>query len=427
MDLYNNMLKKFIYLLFTSLLIVIMVACVPFLQISTVFNSTETVFSQQVMQTITARAIRQSSSSNDLATAYANATVVDQTSTAQAIMDNASYPLTATAAVPVLEELQKYGISPFDGKVAWLHPTITLNLTGPNQVDFANNYPEITARDFILASDITWNTNYGLSGCGFMFHSNGNNTKPSQETLLLTRFAYGSMNFAVMVDGNNTNLQVFYPRVNDKSFQWENDTSNRLIIISRANILDIYTNGILIAEINVNDPPPPSLNLPKIPQLPDNPTPQQVSDYQLLLRQYQSTSDEMQNQLALAHRNYYANKTPPLSDGFLGFIASSSAGKAECTFSNSWLFLFNQPPTATPTITPTWNGTPYTPTPTRTETPTVTPYFSPTIPPTNTFVRDIPPTAPPAPSVTQPPAPTATQPPAPTATQPPATSPPATP
>ena len=446
------MTRKYILLTSILLLLVIFVACVPVFSQPIEESSTQTLFHNEVVQTLTARAVQQGSSGHELATSFANATALSQTITSQALLKNASYPVTATAIFPALEELQHYGVSPFDGEVAWLHRPVTISVNGINQFGYANDYPQVTAGNFVLASDITWNTNYGLSGCGFMFRSDGNSQAPNQLMVLLSRVAEGTLAFSALAGGNITNMNYFYPWIKDKSFNWQNNSTNRLVIIVRANLIDIYTNGVLIAEVDTSKPPPSTFTSVTIPQLPSNPSAQQLLTYQQIVNQYQLDSTQLSAQLSQAQQNYYSNKISSLTDGFLGFAVSSSSGTAGCKFSNAWLFLFNQPPTPTPTITPTFNGTPYTSTPTLTQ--TLTPIFKFYLTPsfTNTSVRGAPPSANPptdtptaaptvaptaaptsaptatavptvattvAPTATQPPVPTATQPPPPTATQPP--------
>ncbi len=378
------MVRKYFLLFSIFLLLLIIVACVPVFDPASLANSTQTLFDKEVVETITARAILQGNSGYALATSFANATELSQTITAQALLKNASYPATATAVFPVLEELQHYGVSPLDGEVAWLHKPVTITLNGPNQFGYANDYPQITAKDFVLASDITWNTQYSLAGCGFVFHSDGNSAGPNQLMVLISRFAEGTADFTAMAGGNITNLQNFFPWTKDKSFNWQNDSTNRLVIVVRANLVDIYTNGVLITEVDTTKAPPATLNSPGLSQLPTNPTVQQLQTYQQMLNQYQLDANQMSAELAQAQQNYYSNKIASLTDGFLGFTVSSSSGTAGCTFSNAWLFLFNQLPTPTPTITPTFNGTPYTSTPSLTFTPTPHKLFFPVPSLTNT-------------------------------------------
>ncbi len=320
------MLRKYILLLSISLLLVVMVACGPFLNQSTRMSDTQTVFSRDVMKTITARAIQQGNSGHELATDFANATAIDQTTTAQAMLNNTSYQATATAIVPVLEILPLYGVNALDGDVAWLHKPVTISLNGYQQTGYANDYPQITAKDFVLSADITWNTQLGLSGCGFMFRSDGNSKTPNQLMVLMTRSAEGSLVFSAMADGNVTNMQNYYPWTKDKSFNWQNDSTNRLVIVARGNLIDLYTNGVKIAEVDTTKPPPSTYNKPVIPTLPANPSLQQLQAYQQQLSQYQQINDQMSAEMLQAQQNYYSNKVASLTDGFLGFVGATSSG-----------------------------------------------------------------------------------------------------
>ncbi len=435
------MQRKYVLILLIFLLLVGMVACGPvLLDQSTLMSGTQTLFNDQIIGTLTARAIQQANSGHELATAFAYATALSQTTTAQAVLESASYQSTATAIVPVLEELPRYGVNPLEGLVAWLHRPVTISLNGPDQFGYANDYPQITAKDFVLAADINWNTQYGLSGCGFMFRSDGNSTAPNQLMVMITRFAEGSVAFSAMADGNVTNMQNYYPWTKDKSFNWQNDATNRLVVVARANLIDIYTNGVKIAEVDTTKPPPSTLNVPTIPQLPLNPSAAQLQAYQQLITQYQQASDQMEAELVQAQQNYYSNKIASLTDGFLGFAGLSSSGSAVCKFSNAWLFLinpgvtltltpvpFNGTGTVTGTLTPTLTGTPtspfffLTPTmtktfgvgPSETRTPTAVVPTGTAVPPTDTSV---------APTATNPPVPTDTPVPAPSDTPIPAPS-----
>jgi len=439
------MSRKYLLIISIFLLLVLLVSCGPFLNQLPIANSTQTAFDKMVNKTITARFLQQGGSGGELSTAFAEATSLSNTITAQAELNDSSYPATATAAFPVFEELRHYGISPFDGDIAWLHKPVTITLKGPNQFGYANDYPQITARDFVLAADINWNTKLGLAGCGFMFRSDGNKAGPNQLMVIISRSAEGTAIYSAMVGGKIINYQEYYPWTKDKAFNWQNDSTNRLVIVARDKLIDIYTNGALVTEVDTTKPQPATINKPVVPTLSANPSEQQRLDYQQMVREYQGDNSQIIAQSAQAQRNFNSNKAASLTEGFLAFAASSSSGNTLCKFSNAWLFLFTEPPTPTPTITPTFNGTEVPNTTLTTMVPTIPPFVTPKNIPTITFIitqgptaipTDVPtatqppaPTAtqPPAPTATQPPAPTATQPPAPTATQPPVTQPPATP
>jgi hypothetical protein len=413
------MQKRYVAVLSIIILVVLITSCVPLWGPPPTLSGTQTLMSQELKGTITARAAQQGNTGQELETALANTTAIAQTTTAQAVLDNAAYQATATAILPVLEELPRYGVGALQGDVAWLHRPISINLNGYQQYGYANDFPEITAKDFVLAADISWNTQFGSSGCGFMFRSDANKKTPSQFMVLITRFAYGTLVFSAMVDGNVTNMQVYYPWTKDKAFNWQNDTTNRLVVVARGRMMDIYTNGVKIAELDTTRQPPSTLNLPAMPDLPTNPSDAQLQGYQQQVEQNKQISQQMAEELLQAQQNYNANRVASISDGFLGFLGMSTAGSAVCKFSNAWLFLLRPLPTETPTSTPTFNGTPATSTPTLTLTPTRTYFISPTPSFTNTFVIGPQPTAVPAPATAVPP--TATQPPVPTATQPPVT------
>jgi len=325
-----------------------------------------------------------------------------------------------------LEELPRYGVGALQGDVAWLHPPVTINLNGYQQYGYANNFPEITAKDFVLAADISWNTQFGSSGCGFMFRSDANRKTPSQFMVLITRFAYGTLVFSAMVEGNITNMQIYYPWTKDKAFDWKNQTTNRLVVVARGQMMYIYTNGVKIAELDTTKEPPSTLQLPTMPQLPPNPSDEQLQGYQQQIDQNKQISNQMAEELLQAQQHYNAGKVASLSDGFLGFLGMSTAGTAVCKFSNAWLFLLRPLPTVTPTFTPTSNGTPFTSTPSPTMTFTPTYFMSSTPTVTKTFVIGPQATAVPASATAVPPTATANPPTAtavpPTATQPPVPS-----
>jgi len=415
--------RKYSLIILTSLLLVFIVACMPIWIQSAPVNGTQTAFDRIVNQTITARFIQQKGSGGALTTAFANATQLSQTNTAQALLNAAVYPATATAIFPILEELPFYGVSPLDGNVTWIHRPITISLTGINQFGYANDYPQITAGDFVLASDITWNTKYGLSGCGFMFRSDGNKAGPNQLMVLITRSAEGMVAYVATAGGKITNYQTYYPWVKDRTFNWQNDSTNRLVVVARGKLVDIYTNRVLIAEVDTSQPPSNTVNKPVIPTLTASPSAQQLQDYQQMMQDYQSTNEQLSAQSAEAQRNYNSNNIHPLLNGFLGFAASNASGITTCKFSNAWLFLFKQTSTPTPTFTPTYNGTEGFNTTLATMAPTTAPLYTPDLIPTITFVSGPQPT--PIPTSTPTPAPTATSAPtvAPTATEAPTVAP----
>jgi hypothetical protein len=306
---------------------------------------TLTPLSAAVAGTATAHSSNGGGANDQLATAVAQATArsadIYATETARGSLNSESKMATATVIAPVVAELPRYGIDPGQGQVAWLHKPATIDLNGYQQFGYANDYPTITAKDFVMASDITWYTFNSLSACGFMFRSDGNQNKPNQYMVSITRYATGHLAFNALVNGELANVRTFYPSQEDKSFTWQNNATNRLAIVVRGTLIDVYTNGVLIGEVDTTQPPDSTIPSPPSLVLPNNATPAQLQDYQNQMDQNQQTVELMQAQLAVAHQNY-ANNKALFSDGLLGFVGVSQSGQTTCTFNNAWLFLIER-------------------------------------------------------------------------------------
>lgn len=305
---------------------------------------TLTPMSGLIRETITARAAEEGGSTNELATAIAKATARSEqiyaTQTARAALNEPSRLATATAMAPVVAELPRYGIDPGDGYVAWIHEPRTIDLSGFGQTGFANDFPQITAADFVLASDITWNTKNSISGCGFMYRSNGDQDQPSQYMTLITRTGMGRIGWLALMDGEVSNFREYYPKDKDKNFTWFNDSTNRLVMVARGNKLDLYSNGSLIDTIDITQGPPDmTLKAPKI-VIPENVLPGQLEQFRGLANEQDQGEHQTKAQLDEARKNF-AIKKPFLYDGLLGFLAASDAGRTICTFQNAWLFILN--------------------------------------------------------------------------------------
>lgn len=262
------------------------------------------------------------------------------TQTVQAALNEPARLATITAMAPVVAELPLYGLDISDGYVAWMHNPAIIELTGYMTNGYANDYPLVTAADFVLAADIKMDTIGSMSGCGFMIRSNGDQDEPDQYSVLITRVATGYMAFMATADGNLANFQYFFPKDKDKSFNWQNNETNRLAVVAQGNILDLYTNGHLVAEIDTTAPPPGIV--PTLPQvtLPPGATAEQLADYNNLYAQYDATIAMINSQIVEAEHNFAAGH-PVYTDGMLGMVAFNQSGHMICQYENAWLFILN--------------------------------------------------------------------------------------
>jgi hypothetical protein len=304
-------------------------------------NATVTAISRAIAGTATAEQAN-ASKSGDLATAQAEATQQHQdisaTQTAQLANRDVTKLGTATVAAPIIAELPFYGLDASSGSVGWIHDPLTLDVSGYQQSAYGNDFMNITAKNFVLAADVTWNTQYGDSGCGFMFRSNGDQQNPNQYMVIATRFANGRVIFTALADGELANIHDFYPKDADRSFQWQNDTTNRITIVARENLIEIYTNRVKVGEIDTTQPPE-QIALPAAPTAPIDSSDTAAQEfYQAQLEEYQQVVQQAQQNFQVAKANYQEGKAV-FTDGFLSMLALTQGGQVVCKFDNAWLWL----------------------------------------------------------------------------------------
>jgi hypothetical protein len=309
-------------------------------------QATLDVMSTSIVQTATAGAEGESGpDSSAVQTAQAEATAQSSkiliTQTAISESQSKQEAAQNEAAAPVIAEIPMYGLDPAVGKLGWVHDPVTLEIEGYQQNAYKNDYMHITAADFALAADITWDTQYGTSGCGFMFRSDGDQNKPNQYNVMLSRAGLGHAVFLAVADGELANYKDFYIRDEDRSFDAQNGSTNRLVLVAIGNILEIYTNGVKIGEVDTTEPP-------KQPSRPPKPSPPQDSEDANALAQYNAQLQDYEDLLSKIQNNYstaslnFEEKNAVFNDGFLAMIAISESGRTRCEFSDAWLWLINE-------------------------------------------------------------------------------------
>ncbi len=218
-------------------------------------DATAEALGQAVIQTATAQAAGAVDQGEVVTTVEAEATAQEEqvaaTQVAVATEVSLEQAATATAVAPIEAELRSYGIDPAGGQLGWMHPPVTIHVEDYLGFDYANQFLETVAADFVVAADITWNTQYGSTGCGFVVRSDGNEEAFNQYLIIATRGAEGHVGFIVMRDGEVIvdESEDIYANGIDPLFEWQNDTTNRLVVIGRGDTFTIYTNGTMIDEI----------------------------------------------------------------------------------------------------------------------------------------------------------------------------------
>ncbi|HUF36969.1 MAG TPA: hypothetical protein VMN57_00470 [Anaerolineales bacterium] len=312
-------------------------------------QATADALSQSIQQTVAAEQDPPTDAPVDnsaIATAQARATeqtiAAQQTSTAVAGMSGADMEATRQAFGPILDTLPTYGVDPNAGRPAWIHPPVTIDIEGYLVADYANNYIGTVVTDFVVSSDITWNTQFGTAGCGFALRSNGNEEAFDQYFVIATRGGNGRVEFALQAGGEILNTKDFYAYGLDGNFDWRNDTTNRLTIVMRGPLVWIYTNDTLIAEFDVNDPP----QQPYIPPAPAPPAdvetnPEAAAAYEIARAEYDATVTQINAEFR-SRQQAFVETDVEFEKGFVAMLAVNESGYTTCTFDNTWLFLIEE-------------------------------------------------------------------------------------
>jgi hypothetical protein len=292
------------------------------------------------------------------ATATEQAVAVQATQVEQATTVAVDLNATQAAFAPIQADLGAYGVDPNDGVVGWIQPPMHLEVNQYRGRKFDNKFPTVIAQDFVMSSDITWNTQYGGSGCGFVFRSNGDQANPSQYMVVATRLASGHVFFAVGAQGQLMIVKDFYANGIDPLYDANNGATNRLAVVGKGMNFSVYTNGTKLGDVNPNAPLPP-LVLPSPPVKPTNPNDQNaMSNYQQALAQYKQETNKLKteyNQRAALWNKL--DKNFPSGFTALGVVADS--GQTACDFTNAWLWQIGAQPAQGPmqTMPPGFSGT----------------------------------------------------------------------
>jgi hypothetical protein len=220
------------------------------------------------------------------ATATAISLAQEGTRAAEATTEAESAAATATVLAPIQAELPAYGIDPNAYRLAHIYQPVTLEVEGYRQYTYDKNFLQLPVRDFVLAADITWNTRFGFAGCGFVVRSNGVEDALNQYMIFASRYGDGRVLFTVLREGdvNLDEVTNVYAPANDPSFDWRNDTTNRLAVVGRGDSFAIYGNGSKLVDVQA---------------------------------------------------------TAGFLEGFVTFVALNESGRTRCEFTNAWLWLLN--------------------------------------------------------------------------------------
>lgn len=150
----------------------------------------------------------------------------------------------ATSEALVYPRLEKYGISPAEGHIAWVgRQPIRLELTS-----YMENGDHVledigSVSDFVIESKVTWDTSGALSLCGITFHAEEDLAQGAQNRFFIMRLQY-SPGWTIW----HWNYGQFQHFVSDRwqispDIHDDNHSYNRLALVVRGKDIDIFING----------------------------------------------------------------------------------------------------------------------------------------------------------------------------------------
>jgi hypothetical protein len=248
---------------------------------------------------------------------------------------------TQTALAPIRGELSLYGLDPEQGELGWIHPPLTMEVDEYRGSKFDTAFPLTVASDFVLASDITWDTEYGGSGCAFVFRSDGNEDQPSQYIVAASRISNGRVFFAVMSQGELVVGKDFYANGIDPKFDASNGATNHLAVVGQGSTFTIYSNGTRLGEVDPNDPLPP-LALPDPPLRPLlMADPAVAAAYRQSLAEYQRLVNRLKQEYN-QRLKLWNELDKDFERGFVALGVVAESGRTQCEFNNAWLWLLEE-------------------------------------------------------------------------------------
>lgn len=195
---------------------------------------------------------------------------------------------TATAGemnAKVIPDLETYGVNPDEGHVAWASDK-AVKLEVKSYLENKNHVLEDvgSVADFVVQSDITWETSGALSLCGITFHANEDLAMGAQNRFFLMRLQYDPQWTIWRWEWGQFQFHLPGSWSSSRDIHDENGSENTVALVVRGKDINIYING----------------------------------DHQRWL------------------------EDTKLKDGLIAFSANQESGTTKCTFQNAWVWVFDK-------------------------------------------------------------------------------------
>jgi hypothetical protein len=150
---------------------------------------------------------------------------------------------TAEAVLAKIDaELQTYDLSTKEGHLGWIHKPVTLKVSSHWEGKPAVDYPDLTVTDFVIHSDITWESSSGLAGCGFLLRSEADLNKGKQYQFFIMRQAFNPLWDIEYYQNGDFQGSVLW-LTDAPALAYASGSTNQVTVIVQKNLIAAYANG----------------------------------------------------------------------------------------------------------------------------------------------------------------------------------------
>lgn len=151
---------------------------------------------------------------------------------------------TVEAALGDIDDvLQDYGYSTKEGQLGFIHDPVSITVDTYGERHHVTDYPEMDFGNFVLHTDITWNTSSGLAGCYIVFRSDGDLERGRNYQFVTIRLqGLPLWGFAIF---NNERGDLLDPEglLPDGDIEDLQGSTNEIVIVAEDTKFTAYANG----------------------------------------------------------------------------------------------------------------------------------------------------------------------------------------
>jgi hypothetical protein len=151
--------------------------------------------------------------------------------------------------------MDKVGLVATDGHIEWIDPdpyTLKVGSYGENQV---SRLGVPSQKDFVLHTEITWNSSSGLAGCGIIFRADEDIQKGGQYAFVLMRLEFEPLWGIEYYKMGRFERSLTGQLLSSSAIKDEALSTNKITLVAQGNEFTPYINGNKLQTVT-NDAQP---------------------------------------------------------------------------------------------------------------------------------------------------------------------------